>query len=273
MGLWDRWLWELGYAVCHQHVDRILFFGNGALFVCARDTGLFVSFFTLIVALSAGRQEKRAGMPPLPLLLLGAAGVLFLSWDGLTSYLGWRESTNLMRFISGFAGGAGLALPASALFNREVLRGDPTMKVLGDARGFLRAAAFLGPAFLLYAFRPAALFRLGQIWLLVCMLGTFFTLNLVLVCLMRPREGTHGLLSRLLVSFLLILAELCASYGLHRLLSGPVPGPPPQGSRLIPGPLVFLGWSARGAERSSVSSRNKKRRPRSGWAASRIPWS
>ncbi len=233
MGLWDRWLWELGYAVCHQRVDRLLFFGNDALFVCSRDTGLFVSFFTLVLSLSAGRREKRAGMPPLFLMLLGAAGVLFMAWDGFTSYMGWRESNNMMRFISGFTGGMGLALPVAALFNREVLRGDPARKVLGETREFLRSAALLVPALLLYVVRPASLFRVGQIWLLVCMLGTFFTLNLLLVCLLRPQRQ-EGLLARLLISSLLVLAELCVSHVLHLLLSGTGPGSPPQASLPFP---------------------------------------
>ena len=227
---WDAWLWELGFAVCHQRPERLLRFGDGCLFVCARDAGLFVSFFTLLLALSLLRGRERAGMPPRPLLAAGAAGVLFLAWDGITSYLGLRESGNVLRFLSGFAAGTGLALPAAALLNREGFAGDRSRKVGSGPRDLAAVGLAAGAALLLFLWRPAPLFRLGQTWLLVSMLGTFWSLNLLLVYLAgAEREG--GLSAgRALLAALLAALELCGSYWLHRLLGGGGPAPLP-GSR------------------------------------------
>ncbi|MFW6113504.1 MAG: DUF2085 domain-containing protein [Actinomycetota bacterium] len=217
---WDRWLWELGFAICHQRPERIFRYDGCPLFVCARDTGLLVGFFTLLLVLSLLRARGRAGMPPPPILFLAAGGVLFLAWDGFTSYLGWRESSNLLRFLSGFAAGAGLAFPAASLFNRWVFGGDRSLKVGAGFRDLLFAVLAAGAVLALYLWRPAFIFRLGQLWLLVCFLGTFWSLNLLLVCLFQGREGGGITWSRAVLAVFLTAAELTISYTLHRILEG-----------------------------------------------------
>lgn len=224
---WDSLLWELGFAICHQRPERLLRFGDKNLFVCSRDTGLLVAFFTLVLVLSLLRGRDRAGMPPWPLLAVGAVGVLFMAWDGFTSYLGFRDSTNTIRFLSGFTAGAALAFPASALLNREVFRGDRSRKV-GSRPGDLAAAGLAGgAALLLYLCRPAPLFRLGQVWLLASMLGTFWCLNLLLVYLIAGKEEGGLTAARAALAALLTALELCGSYWLHRLFAGGGPAPPP----------------------------------------------
>lgn len=222
---WDKWLWELGFAICHQRYERLLTYGDRPLFVCARDTGLLVSFFTLLLVLSFLRGRSRAGMPPLPVLILAAAGVLFFAWDGFSSYLGWRESSNLLRFLSGFAAGGGLAFPTAALFNRWVFGGDRTLKVGARWSDWLAVTLAGGAALALYLVRPAGLFRLGQIWLCVCLLGTFWSLSLLLVSLVQGREGGGITWKRALAALFLTAALLATSYSLHRAFEarGPLP--------------------------------------------------
>ena len=230
---WDTWLWQLGFSICHQQPERLLRFGDRALFVCARDTGLFVSFFSLMLVLSLLRGRQRAGMPPWPILALAGAGVLFLAWDGLTSYLGFRDSSNTLRFLSGFAAGAGLAFPAAALVNAEVWGGDRSARVGSHPADLAFAGLAGGASLLLYLWRPEPLFRLGQSWLLVSMLGTFWVLNLLLVYLLRPREGGGLTLMRAALAALLTVLELAGSYWLHRLFAGDGPAP-------VPGSLWYI---------------------------------
>jgi uncharacterized membrane protein len=223
---WDRWLWELGFAICHQRPERLLRFGERPLFVCSRDTGLFVSFFSLMLVLSLLRGRDKAGRPPLAILAVAAGGVLFLAWDGLTSYLGFRESSNIIRFLSGFAAGAGLAFPAAALVNGIVFGGDRSRRV-GSRPADLAAAGLMGSGVLvLYLWRPEPLFRLGQLWLLLSLLGTFWILNLILVYLVRGEEGGGLSLGRAAAAALLTVLELTGSYWLHRLLAGGGATPP-----------------------------------------------
>lgn len=203
----------------------MLRFGSRPLFVCARDTGILVSLFTLLLALSLFRRHRRAGMPPVPVLAAGAAGVLFMAWDGFSSYWGWRESTNAIRFLSGFAAGTGMAFPLAGIINREVFGGDISLRVgvsPGEWAGVAVSASALLP---LYLWRPAFLFRLGQWWLLLCMLGTFWSLNLLLLSLLRPRRRRKPSRPPYAAAVLLVAAELMVSHALHRLFSGRGPAP------------------------------------------------
>lgn len=217
---WDRFLWQLGFCVCHQDPERMLRFGSRPLFICARDTGILVSLFTSLLVLSLLRRRRRAGMPPVPVLVVGAAGVLFMAWDGFSSYWGWRDSTNAIRFLSGFAAGTGMAFPLAGLLNREVFKGDISLRMgvsPGEWAGVAVSASVLLP---MYLWRPAFLFRLGQWWLFLCMLGTFWSLNLLLLSLLRPRRRRKPSRPPYAAAVLLVAAELSVSYTLHRLFSG-----------------------------------------------------
>ncbi len=98
----------IGSAVCHQMAERSFIWGELQSPVCARCTGieagmLFgVAFFWL-----AGRQK---GNRPFSLggSLLAALSFLPIAIDGVGSYLGFWESSNLLRVVTGAMAGYGL---------------------------------------------------------------------------------------------------------------------------------------------------------------------
>jgi uncharacterized membrane protein len=220
VGWWDWWLWHLGFAICHQRSDRLVSFGDQELFVCSRDTGMFVAFFTIMLVLCILRGRDRGGMPPWPVIALALCGLLFFGWDGLTSYLDFRGSSNTLRFLSGYAAGAGLAFLVASLFNRTVFGADRALKVAARWEDLLSAALAGGVAAALFLYRPAPLFRLGQLWLMAGILGTFWFLNMILVCLMWEREDKGFTWPRAVAAVLLTVLELAGSYTLHRLFQG-----------------------------------------------------
>ncbi len=225
MNWWDRSLWQLGFCICHQQPDRLLRFGGRSLFVCARDTGLFVSFFTVLLVTSLLWGRKRGGWPPWPLVVLAASGLIFLAWDGLSSYLGYRESSNLIRFLSGLAAGGGLALLLAPWINRTVFRGGRRLKVASRPGGLLAIFIAGGLVSALYLVRPQTLFPLAQAWLAVCIIGTFWSLNLLLVSLLLEKRSSGFSFRKALLALLLTVLELGGSYALHRafLHRGPNP--------------------------------------------------
>lgn len=91
---------------CHQLPWRSLFFNGIQMPVCARCASIYVAtalglaFFRLK---GYGGRELRMNWPLLILLFL-PTGV-----DGFTQYLGMRESTNLLRLVTGFPYGLGYA--------------------------------------------------------------------------------------------------------------------------------------------------------------------
>jgi uncharacterized membrane protein len=199
----------LGFGLCHQLAERSFAPGGVQLPVCARDTGIYVGFAVCLAVIALlDRGQRRSSMPPAWLLGIGAAALALMLWDGITSYLGLRETTNLLRLATGL--GAGFALPLvlvpalnSALWMRPG-EGD----VLGGRwDGFLWLASvpvtmgvllwgmpLLGPG---YAVLTA-----------VCIIVAFAAVNLVVVALV-PRFA-HGA-SRLRDAWPALLAAVVLS--------------------------------------------------------------
>jgi uncharacterized membrane protein len=215
VGAWDRFLWEVGFAVCHQDPRRTFFFGDRPLFVCARDTGIFVSFFTLLVLFSLLRGRGRGGRTGRAAACLAVGGILFLLGDGFSSYLGWRETTNLLRFLSGMAGGGGLAVLLVPWINRTLFGADPSLPVMCGLRDYLRAFLSLSLAAALYLLRPPFLFRPAQVWLLLSILGSFVVLNLTLVSLSTEAKRGSVTWWKLGAALVLTAGELSLTRALH----------------------------------------------------------
>lgn len=98
----------IGSAVCHQMAERSFILQGQQLPVCARCTGIYAGiFFTMVFffvfkRLHGNRPFSTKGM------LLGALAFIPISIDGFFSYLGFWESTQLLRVVTGALAGASL---------------------------------------------------------------------------------------------------------------------------------------------------------------------
>ncbi len=213
----DVFIRQLGFAICHQLPERSIGFGGRVMPVCARDAGLLAGFFLILLVLTLpGRRG--AGWPRKTVLVACGLGIVWMAVDGLASYAGWRETTNTLRFLSGLAGGAGLAVPVSVLFNRYVLDASRERSVI-DRRRALGIVAVFAALCLMFLLHPAVLFQPAQVLLALCIVGTFLALNLLLLYCLRE-WATGPALARLAVlpcalALVLATAELLASNRLH----------------------------------------------------------
>jgi uncharacterized membrane protein len=150
----------LGAGFCHQIRERTLEAGGLYFPVCARDTGIYLGlFFTvLIICLYYWRRGTAipSGMPPFWALLVAVALILPMAFDGLTSYLHMRQTSNLLRFITGYATGAGVGLVASCAITGMLKNSTDDLRVLANWRllvAVLFASSVLGLIFwLLYPY-------------------------------------------------------------------------------------------------------------------------
>ena len=92
--VWIHW-WG-----CHRCSERSFFVRRRQFHVCARCTGLIAGFPVSILLLLAHIDPIVFAIFAISLLL-----------DGWTQLVGWRESSNRLRFITGFGSSATL-LPA-----------------------------------------------------------------------------------------------------------------------------------------------------------------
>ena len=99
-------LTRMGSAVCHGMAERSFLWGQGTMPLCARCTGIYVGvllafcFLLLKKRMDAGRPFSK-GQAMLTALMILPIGI-----DGLGSYLGFWESNQLMRVLSGSLVGA-----------------------------------------------------------------------------------------------------------------------------------------------------------------------
>jgi uncharacterized membrane protein len=98
-----------GRAICHQLPERSFLINDIYLPFCARDTGILIGLFSTLFYLYLSLKHKSNQIPTIKnsfilLLLLTPMAV-----DGLTSYMNLRESSNLLRILTGIP--FGIILP------------------------------------------------------------------------------------------------------------------------------------------------------------------
>ena len=85
------------YWGCHQMAERSFFFHSYQFPVCARCTGVIIGYLAAIVFWFMW-------VPGWYIVLL----MMPLVADGVTQYLGWRTSNNILRLITGILFGYSL---------------------------------------------------------------------------------------------------------------------------------------------------------------------
>ena len=94
-------------VICHRNPERSFFIKGHQFPVCSRCTGFYISlimYFTYTYYYYVNYTPE----------LLLSAGLLLIPTgiDGITQFFEFRESNNILRFITGFVGAIGLILMA-----------------------------------------------------------------------------------------------------------------------------------------------------------------
>jgi uncharacterized membrane protein len=84
---------------CHQLPERSLKIRSYTFPVCARCTGVFLGQVSAILVCIFGLSIP-------PILSVGMLSIMGIDW--LIQQIGWKESTNIRRLITGTGGGFGL---------------------------------------------------------------------------------------------------------------------------------------------------------------------
>ena len=91
--------------ICHRLPERSFFIKGHQFPVCARCTGFYISL-AIVVLYDL--------LVPIKVTFNGFIGGIFLCMpfivDGFTQYWGFRQSTNLLRLITGLLGTIGIVL-------------------------------------------------------------------------------------------------------------------------------------------------------------------
>lgn len=94
---WEKFMLIGAKFGCHQMPERSFFIHGYQFPVCARCTGLVIGhIIALLTWFSIYLSPVCSGIICFPLLI-----------DGLTQYVGWRESNQILRIITGILCGVG----------------------------------------------------------------------------------------------------------------------------------------------------------------------
>jgi uncharacterized membrane protein len=96
---------EFTKYICHRKPERSFFFKGHQFPVCARCTGFYTGLVVYFIVNSFLKHNYDLNMFLISIILM-----IPVAADGLTQYYGPRESTNSLRFITGFIGGVGLII-------------------------------------------------------------------------------------------------------------------------------------------------------------------
>lgn len=107
--LYGAFLWNVGYAICHQLPDRSFVLGGLQMPMCARDTGTYLGYLVVLGLFFFRRRYNRSMLPDRTVLAASVIGVMFYAFDAVSSYLGFRTTTNDLRLIAGLAFGSGIS--------------------------------------------------------------------------------------------------------------------------------------------------------------------
>jgi uncharacterized membrane protein len=212
----DTLMHWLGYGLCHQLPERSFFGGVHQVPVCARDTGIYLGFMLSLVVLTALARGKRPSeLPPVGTILLAAAFIGLMAADGVSSYAGWRGTTNDIRLATGLLAGYAIPVLLLPILNGQLWRFPGRDRVLPDAASLGLWLASLPAAF--------ALIRWALPWLGIgypllvaaAILATFTTVNLMIVSTLPFAENrVERLIDAwpwLLTAFVLTVLEIGVS--------------------------------------------------------------
>jgi uncharacterized membrane protein len=161
--------------------------------LCARCSGIYLGVFASYAYLVIRRGFRVNSIPKITYSLIIAAFILPMAFDGLTSYVGLRETTNDLRVLTGTLAGSVLPIFAFPLLSPELILAEERRKEeyppFANWYDLLIWAAFVGVLLVLslqtwsWLYWPlAALPSIG-------LLAIFFNLGLVVVEMVGERYG------------------------------------------------------------------------------------
>jgi uncharacterized membrane protein len=122
-----------GHGFCHQLHERTLEAGGLYFAVCARDTGMHLGLVITVLIVCIGYMRSRprpSGFAPFQVVVCAIILALPMIVDGVSSYLHFRETTNAIRFFTGYGAGAALGLVSACAVTSQMREASERVRVL-----------------------------------------------------------------------------------------------------------------------------------------------
>lgn len=185
----EEFLRLVGFGLCHQLPERSFFGAGHQVPVCARDTGIYMGFLIAVVVLTLlDRGRRSSELPSARGMVVLGVFLLAMAVDGVSSYGGWRATTNEIRLLTGLAAGYAIAALSMPMLNGQLWKRPGGTRVLGTGREIAVFAASLLPAYALIWWAGPLLGLLYPLLTVGAIVFTFTYVNAVIVALLPVFE-------------------------------------------------------------------------------------
>jgi uncharacterized membrane protein len=217
---------KIGYAVCHQMPSRTIVMGGVYLPLAGRTSGIYIGFLISAIILFALFRKRENGLAPLHIMIIFYLFIFSTMFDWLGSYLGLYESSNNIRFITGFLTGSSIMAIIFPVINFQYY------KKSSNDRIFKNPVKFIIYFFIIVLFITINLFRFSFLSMFYYYFSafsvffTFFFVNLLMLLLVpvfankAPRFISRFLILPSIISIVLTFIELFVSAKIRELFQG-----------------------------------------------------
>ncbi len=215
---------KIGFSVCHQMPSRTIVIGGIYLPLAGRTSGIYIGFLISAIILFALFRKRENGLAPLYIMIIFCLFIFSTMFDWAASHLGLYESSNNIRFITGFLAGSSIMAIVFPVFNFQYYKESSKDRIFKNPVKFiiyfLVIALFITTTLLRFSFLSMFYYYLSAF----SVFFTFFLVNLLMLLLIPVfANKAHRLISKFLIipsiiSFALTFIELFVSFKLHEFL-------------------------------------------------------
>ena len=215
---------KIGFAVCHQIPSRIIVIGGIYLPICGRTSGIYIGFLISAITLFVLFRKRENEWPSLYILITFCIFIILTGADWALSHLGVYESSNSIRFITGFLSGSSIMVIVFPVFNNQYYQKTNDLKIFKSSKKTILYFLILAIFIIITLFRFSFLSYFYYYLAALSVIFTFYFINFLMIILIPVfANKAHRTFSRFLVlpsiiSLILVSLELLVSYKLHQFL-------------------------------------------------------
>ncbi len=212
----------VGFGVCHQLSERSFHYGGVQIPVCARDTGIYFGFVISFLYLILTHKKHNNEMPKLWILIIAGLGILAMAFDGVSSYLGFRETTNAIRLITGLLTGFALPVFLVPIFNYQVWKESSNSRLLESQKVRIGLLILIALTYTVFMINIAAYKYFLPYLTAFAVIITFALVNLMIVTILpfwyQKTDRWKNLVLPGIIAIFLSGLEITLSASLHSRL-------------------------------------------------------
>lgn len=190
--------------------------------LAGRTSGIYIGFLISSIILFAFYRKRGNELPPRYILIIFSILIISTGADWALSHMGLYESSNSIRFITGFLAGSSMMAIVFPVFNNQYFKRSKDLKIFKSPKKIILYFLILTVFIIITLFRFSFLSYFYYYLAALAVIFTFYFINLLMIILIpvfankADRIMSRFLILPSIISAILITLELFVSYKLHQ---------------------------------------------------------